>query len=385
MSGFPLDGWVPCRLQWQGSVPEVEWCYLGPKRLTDPFFETTIHFEAQTPFNSLFRFRTPMAALGEWFERKPGLKPSGFIFHLSRCGSTLITQLLASSPRNVVLSEARVLCAALRSPAVPEPQRAAWVEWLVSALGQPRTGAEQHLFIKFDPVCIMDFSLLRGLFPDVPWIFVYRDPVEVLVSHLRAPAPMMTRGMLGPDCLALDPSEVAAMDDEEYAARILGLLTEAAVQHARAGGGLLVHYSQLPELVWGGIQEHFGVAFSAAEIDRFRQVAAFDAKQPQRRFTSDSEAKNEEATERVRQLANRWVMPHYPALEELRTQREFADFRRWVLRNPPILERLRGLENREKFIEMALHVAEEAGMPLSRHQVESAMSEAHMERARRLV
>jgi hypothetical protein len=321
MSEFPFDGWVPIRLHWQGSAPEVEWCYLGPKRFTDPFFETTIHFEAQTPFNSLFRFRTPMAALGAWFDRKRGLKPTGFIFHLSRCGSTLITQLLASSPRNVVLSEPGVLTAALRSPAVPEQQRASWMEWLVSALGQPRAGAEQHLFIKFDPVCIMDFSLLRRVFPDVPWIFVYRDPVEVILSHLRASAPMMTRGMLGLDCLELDRAEVAAMDEEEYAARVLGILTEAAVQHARSGGGLLVHYSQLPKLVWGGLQEHFGMVFSVEEIERLQHVAAFDAKQPQRRFSSDTEAKNKEATERIRQLASHWVMPHYLALEELRTGR----------------------------------------------------------------
>jgi hypothetical protein len=64
---------------------------------------------------------------------------------------------------------------------------------------------------------------------------------------------------------------------------------------------------------------------------------------------------------------------------------EFAQFRRWVLRNPIVLERLRGLESREKFIEMALKVAEEAGMPLSRPHVESAIAEAQMERARRLV
>lgn len=321
MSGFPFDGWVPFRCHWQGSVPEVEWCYLGPKRFTDPFFETTMQFEVQTPFNSLFRFRTPMAALGEWFERKRGLKATGFIFHLSRCGSTLITQLLASLPRNVVLSEPGVLSAALRTAAAADDQKGLWMEWLVSALGQPRTGAEQHLFIKFDPVCIMNFSLLRQAFPDVPWIFVYRDPVEVMVSHFRAAAPMMTRGMLGPGCLALDPAQVAGMDDEEYGARVLGIILEAAVQQARGGGGMLVHYSQLPELIWGGIGDHFGIAFSVPEIERFQQVATFNAKHPQQRFSPDTEGKKKEATERLRAFADQWVMPHYLALEELRTGR----------------------------------------------------------------
>ena len=64
---------------------------------------------------------------------------------------------------------------------------------------------------------------------------------------------------------------------------------------------------------------------------------------------------------------------------------EFAQFRSWVLRNPTALERLRGLGSLEKFIEMALKVAEEAGIPLSRPHVEGAIAEAQMERARRLV
>lgn len=64
---------------------------------------------------------------------------------------------------------------------------------------------------------------------------------------------------------------------------------------------------------------------------------------------------------------------------------DFAQFRRWVLGNPSVFERLRGLGDREKFIESALNVAEEAQIPLSRQDVESAIEEAQMERARRLV
>ena len=37
---------------------------------------------------------------------EPGIDPTGFIFHLARCGSTLVSQMLAALPEHIVLSEA---------------------------------------------------------------------------------------------------------------------------------------------------------------------------------------------------------------------------------------------------------------------------------------
>jgi hypothetical protein len=328
MSGFCPDGWVPFRLYGRGGAMGVEWCYMGSRRFTDPFFETTMHFEVQTPFNSLFRFRTPLAALGDWHATRPGLKPTGFIFHLSRCGSTLITQLLASLPQNVVLSEPGLLGAMmqahLRVPEASVEQRVRWLQWLVSALGQPRTGMERHLFIKFDPTNILEFPLVRMAFPDVPWIFVYRDPVEVMVSHVRAAAPLVTRGMISADRLGLELAQIAGMDDEEYAARVLGMIAEAAWRHASASAGTLVHYEQLPELVWSGLERHFGIEFTAMEQDQLKRIATFDAKHPKKPFTKDTEEKNKEATDRLRILANEWIVPQYRMLEELRARQRSA-------------------------------------------------------------
>ena len=56
-----------------------------------------------------------MSALEELNERSAGLAPSLFLFHVSRCGSTLISQMLAALPQNVVISEAGPMDAILRS------------------------------------------------------------------------------------------------------------------------------------------------------------------------------------------------------------------------------------------------------------------------------
>ena len=324
MSGLRFDGWVPFRLYWQGAEPGVEWFYMGAKRFSEPFIEAAANFEVQTPFNSLFRFRTPLGALAEWHDVSPGLKPAGFIFHLSRCGSTLITQMLASLPQNVVVSEAGVLDRMLRSheraPEAPVGQRLAWVRWLVSALGQRRTGLERHLFIKFDPRNIVDLPLLRMAFPDVPWIFVYRSPVEVMVSNLKAASPLVTRGILGPDFLNFDVSMVAGMDDDEYAARVLGIIAETAARQVVSARGMLVAYRQLPEIVWGDVRRHFELDLTPEDMERLKQAATLDAKHPTRRFESDTEAKRREAGGHTRMLAERWIAPHYAKLEEIRRQ-----------------------------------------------------------------
>lgn len=390
MSARRFDGWVPLRLYWQAGEPGVEWLYMGANRFSDPFFDHTMHFEVLTPFNSLFRFRTPLAALAEWSEVSPGLSPAGFIFHLSRCGSTLITRMLASLPRNLVLSEPGLLDLMLRShewaPQAPLEQRAMWLRWLVSALGQRRSGLEQRLFIKFDPRNIVDFPLLRLAFPDVPWIFVYRNPVEVMISNLRSPSVLVTSGILGTEFLNFDASLAAGKDDAEYIARVLGIVAETAGRHAAVTGGLPIEYTQLPEVVWGDLHRHFGLDLTPEEVDHLKQVATFDAKQPNRRFTSDTESKNREADDRLRRLAGQWIAPHYARLEEIRLAHAsgFPAFRRFLLDHPASLDRLRGLE-REAFIDAALQLAAQAVIALDRPIIEKAIVEARAERARRLL
>ena len=94
-----LDGWVPFRLDWKNPEPTVEWFYLGDQRFTDPFFTETMDRNLRRPFNLLFRQRTPISELKNFRNTRPGLTPSGFIFHLSRSGSTLVSQMLAAAPQ----------------------------------------------------------------------------------------------------------------------------------------------------------------------------------------------------------------------------------------------------------------------------------------------
>ena len=225
-------GWMPIRIHWRPDGPEVDWGFLGDLRFTNPFFEQTVGRGLRHPANLLFRRETPMAALAELSESSPGLPPAGFIFHGSRCGSTLISQMLAALPENVVISEASPIDAVLRShlrdPGITEEQRILWLRGLLNALGQRRRAEEKSLFVKFDSWHALFLPLIQRAFPAVPWIFVYREPVEVLLSHSRQMGGQMIPDVLEPAMYGWDADAVKGMSLGEYGGRVLAGISEAA-------------------------------------------------------------------------------------------------------------------------------------------------------------
>jgi hypothetical protein len=309
-----LDGWIPSRISWRSGEPFVEWRWLGETRLTEPFFNDTLNRAVRNPFTLLFRHETPIGTLRSRAEIRPGLRPTGFIFHMSRCGSTLVSQVLSASPENVVISEAPALDSLLRGRTQVD------IRWIVSALAQQRAGHETRCFIKPDCWHIPYLPLLRKTFPDVPWIFLYRDPVEVLASHEGMPALWRVPGMLDPQLIGMDAAGVRVMDPMEYCARILAKMCEGALSFSTEPLGRFVNYSELPEALWTCIGSHFGMALSAAEIAVMLQKAQFNAKVPQLHFESDSQAKRQRASAHTVALAERWLAPAYRRLEQVRTE-----------------------------------------------------------------
>ncbi|MES1262701.1 MAG: sulfotransferase family protein [Acidobacteriota bacterium] len=313
------QGWVPVQFRRGHGAPLVEWSYLGNLPFREPFFDQTIERVRSRPFNELFTHQTHIDELDRWHEQSPGLAPSGFIFHMSRCGSTLIARMLAALSGALVISEALPLDVLARSRWLHPMEKARWLRSMVGALGQPRSGDETRYFIKFDSPTIVALPFLRQVFPETPWVFVYRDPEEVIVSHLREPAAFMTPGMIT-DCPLLDapPHELSELTPEEYTARVLAQICATAAQaFTQQTGGLLVNYSQLPGALETAIARHFALSLTGAELHSLGLVSGLHAKNPRRQFEADGESKRREASDSVRAAALQ-VAPFYRELERLR-------------------------------------------------------------------
>jgi hypothetical protein len=270
------------------------------------------------PFNLLFRHSTPLEGLAE--PDAPELRPAGLIFHMTRCGSTLIAQMLAALQQNVVLSEPGPIDDILRIPSrrpdVAADEIARWLRAMIAALGRRRRAEERNLFIKLAGWHVLRLPLLRRAFPDVPWVFIYREPIEVLT-------PMAQRFPLEiePALLGLTWPQAGAMSCARYCALILEQICRAAIAHYRSvGGGLLIEHRQLPDAACSELLDHCGLHYGAGELARLRETAGFDAKQPERRYVDDSDEKRREATDEIRHLAATLLAPLHAQLDALRTR-----------------------------------------------------------------
>jgi hypothetical protein len=318
---LPPAGWLPIRASWQAGELYAHWAYFGERRLRDPFFEGDARRSLYQPFNTLFRYVTAVDKLAAWLDERPHLEPSGFIFHMSRCGSTLVSQMLAVVDSNIVVSEASpidgVVQTYLSKPDLGDERQHRWLRSMVGALGQKRCGDERRYFIKLDCWHSVALPLFRRAFPAVPWIFLYRDPVEVIVSQLRMPGAHMLPHGVGPSFHSVERA-YGPGTAENYYAQVLAKICEPALQHFDEGGGLLVNYRELPEAVLSTILPHFGVTSSASDRAAMMAATRVDAKAPGFAFAPDSAAKQQAASPAARAAAERWLGHIYDRLEALR-------------------------------------------------------------------
>jgi hypothetical protein len=316
----PSNGWLPVRTHEKNGILSLDWAYFGENRLHEPFYEQSVQRCLHKPFNRLFRCTTPFASLEGWLERQQSLPPSGFIFHMSRCGSTLAAQMLVALADTIVVSEAEPLDAIVRAgeerSGLGEEEHAAWLTWIVGAFGQARRAQDRRFFLKLDSWHTLFLPLFRRAFPSVPWVFLYRDPVEILVSQLRQPGLQMVPGRLAP---TLDVDQSGGR--ENYCARVLAKICEPVLRHGSDSGGLLINYRDLPAVLWTTIMPHFGLECSEADRAAMMRIAQHNAKTPSLPFSPDSEAKQRIATQAARGAADEWIGDIYRQLERLRLEK----------------------------------------------------------------
>jgi hypothetical protein len=229
----------------------------------------------------------------------------------------LIAQMLAALPRAVVISEAApiddVIQAGRKIPGLSPAEHAGWLRAIVTALGQRRDGEDLYV-VKLDAWHVHNLPLVRAAFPETPWIFLYRDPVDVLISQLHRPGRLCLPGAMDPAALGLQFDDVTRLPRGEWCARVLERICQAALTHQDDPKGLLLNYRRLPDAVWGALAAHFSIAFAPDDIVRMRNAARFDAKSPSHLFQAHAEPRDE-LPAAVRTLAARRLAPLYAELE----------------------------------------------------------------------
>jgi len=305
--------WVPLRLRDTGAGPQVEWIENGPIASGD--FELAANaLRSEATAGQRKRRWTDIAEL-EKAGAVAGPDPAGFIFHVSRCGSTLLTRILAALEESSVVAESVILDHILdggKAAGLPAETIATRLRGFLRA--HARLARPGRCFVKFDCDHLFHFELISQSFPSVPWIFLYRDPLEVVVSHARQ------RGLP----MVPAPGEMAKWEGfgrrpmaelvDEYAAWKIGLICDAAAGAYRPGTSLLVNYRDLITRLHVDILPFFRISPNTAERERIEASLQRDAKHPETDFQPDAANKQRAATPLQQAATERWARPAYARL-----------------------------------------------------------------------
>jgi hypothetical protein len=315
-----LARWTPVHVDFSGAAPTVDWANLSEERFVDPFFDQTAARWASGPRASQL-VRTGIDALIA-LDAEPSLDPAGMVFHMSRCGSTLVSRLLGTLPGVVVVAEPSPLntLLGLGPGGVDQNRLVEIVRLLVRALGRCRHGDERQLVLKCTSWNILHRAVLTAAFPETPWIWVQRDPAYVLASLLAEPPgwlrlqswPQRAKQLFG-----FDPAAVAGMSPIEFAGRALGAMLTAAGA-SDPSGRLCIDHSELPDAIWLRVAAHLGLEVDSAAVRRMTDESRFYSKSATPRVFAGDISEGRRITDEIRSAAERFAQPAYRALASLR-------------------------------------------------------------------
>ena len=314
-----LNGWLPVDAVVVEGRPGLLWMEMSGVGLTEPFFQQTV--ERVKKENRAERF-TEFDVLLQLEQQLESVPPTGFIFHSSRCGSTLVANACRAISGSIVLSEANAIDKLIArfitdtDNPVNESLYSVFLRGVVHALAQRRIGNERHLFIKFACCSFAQIERIKRIWPNVPWLFLYRDPVETIVSNMRDVPPWL----IDDDHRVLSSiigDDAGEMSLEELCARTIGSLYSTAYNLAN-GNSMLLNYNQLSVPVIASVLNFFKVSPSTEELETIVRMSGVYSKEASgtRAFVADTDTKQKLASDLVREMSEQWAGEPYRLLEQ---------------------------------------------------------------------
>jgi hypothetical protein len=324
-------GWLPVDAVVVDGRPGLWWMDMSDVSLSEPFFQQTVgRVKTENPHRGeLF---TEFDVLLQLEKLLDSVAPTGFIFHSSRCGSTLVANACRAIANSIVLSEANAIDKLVArfitdapEASVKESLYSVFLRGVVHALGQRRTGSEQHLFVKFACCSFAQIERIRRIWPRVPWVFLYRDPVETIVSNITSVPPWLLdkdRRVLA-SIIDTSPAAVEEMRIEELCARTIASFY-ATAERVADHNAMLINYNELSVPVISSVLRFFKVSPSSEELERIEHGSRMYSKEASgaRTFVTDTDAKQQLASNLVREVAETWAMKSYRRLERRRLEQK---------------------------------------------------------------
>ncbi|GMR05889.1 MAG: hypothetical protein BMS9Abin25_0466 [Gammaproteobacteria bacterium] len=322
VNNFDLrDGWLPAHIKYQKGEALVELVHFPSCRLQEKFLHWDLnkcHEKVYITMKELQKMKLPDVTL------------SGQIYHLSRVGSTLVSEMFRVLDYCIVLSEPQCISDIFLDPFdTPEHVKLNSIRTLLAVFSHVLGGGKK-VIIKWSSWKILHIEMLNRLYGNVPGCFVVRDPVEVLVALAGKPPGWMRRkkmiSLIEKDGGKEKSLYWASMNNAllgkvdyyselsfpEYAAGILAEMCKAAMISTSL---VILDYTDIRDKVPTSLATAFSINPTPEEIEKMQAVCVQNAKVGgQNTFKPDTERKQIEATPMIRDAAETIVKPAYSKL-----------------------------------------------------------------------
>ena len=280
--------WLPyC---YQAKSRSIRWC-LPQGHATEPFHDQYIERCRGQLLNQLITPKTSIKPLIEGQVATAPFQPAGFIFHLSRCGSTLVSGCLAELDNTCVLSESPLLTEFLLDDSLDEKIKQHLLPQFIYL--QSITSPGRHnIIIKWNAWDIFFWPLIRSLYPQVPTLFLVRNPVEILASHQRSAG----RHMAGDKSLVRLIPVFSSLDAEESMLDLrIHVLKQLLDKMLRIDefSVIVEDYAQLEPKKIIDIACFFNGVVKTEESERIARRTGVHSKELHRPFSGDSRRKRQ--------------------------------------------------------------------------------------------
>jgi len=296
-SSDAIKNLVPWKLLSHPSEPLCQWLYTGVKSFTEPFFDDTISVCRRLDKNCKpFKSVSSLAMMEEWANGVEPILPAAIIFHVSRCGSTLLSQQLALDESNIVLSEVPFFDELLRLPFKNQlfnnSTARALLKAAVSLYGLPKTGHEKNVFIKADSWHIHFYASLRSLYPTVPFILLYRDPCDVLLSQQRQRGMHSVPGIIERGVFGFSNEQFDQPDFDRYMTNVLEGYFKKMIEIAKSDSLVFpVNYASGMSSIFKQIYGLLNLTITPKLDKLLNDRSRFHAKHPQQIFQEENKKK----------------------------------------------------------------------------------------------
>lgn len=285
-----LNGCIPVKLISFAEEFLCQWFDAGDEIFSDPFFDDTLMrlrgLQKATPG---YRSCSTPNMIVQWGEALKPVRPAAVIFHVSRCGSTLLSQLLSLQGRFTSLSEVPFFDELLRAHHRGElkEELPALLKKSVDWYGQNRG---EGLFIKADSWHLFFYDSYRAAWPDVPFVFLYRSPGEVIRSQQKRRGMQSVPGVVEPSVFGFTTEDAACTNLDLYMAKVLEKYFEKMIALAAVDPHiLLADYKDGFLSLSKNILANAGITLAAADEQFLQDRCQYHGKYPGQTFVKEEE------------------------------------------------------------------------------------------------